>query len=57
MTNANGNAKKLAQLERMLGEILAVALQRGFFGAAGVEIVIQDGVIQSIRRKVEQVEK
>jgi hypothetical protein len=51
------NQRKLAQLRRALGELLAEVLRRDFFGTAGVEIVIQDGTIQSIRRKVERVER
>ena len=31
--------------------------RRGFFGTAAVELSVQDGTIQHIRRKVERVEK
>jgi hypothetical protein len=51
------NAKKVAQLELVLMEILAGVLRRGFFGTAAVELCIQDGTIQHIRRKVDQIEK
>jgi hypothetical protein len=51
------NQRKMAQLRRALGELLADVLRRDFFGTAGVELVIQDGTIQSIRRKVERVER
>ena len=51
------NQRKLSQLRTALGELLAEVLRRDFFGTAGVEIVIQDGTIQSIRRKVERVER
>ncbi|MGD0652818.1 MAG: hypothetical protein ABSA16_00605 [Thermoguttaceae bacterium] len=51
------NAKKVAQLEKALAELLAATLKRGFFGIAGVEVSVQDGTIQHIRRKVEQIEK
>ncbi len=51
------NAKKVAQLEKALAEMLAATLKRGFFGTAAVEVSVQDGTIQHIRRKVEQVEK
>ena len=51
------NAKKVAQLQQMVAEILAEALRRGFFGTAAVELSVQDGTIQHIRRKVEQIEK
>ena len=55
-TNA-GNAKKVAQLQAVMAEILTEALRRGFFGSATVEFNVQDGTIQCIRRKVEKVEK
>jgi len=32
-------------------------LKRGFHGTAGLEMTVQDGTIQHIRRKVEQVER
>jgi hypothetical protein len=52
-----GNAKKVAQLQAVLAEMLAEALRRGFFGTAAVELTVQDGTIQHIRRTVERVEK
>jgi hypothetical protein len=52
-----GNAKKVAQLQTAVAELLAEALRRGFFGTASVEMSIQDGTIQHIRRTVERVEK
>lgn len=52
-----GNAKKVAQLEAMMAELLAEALRRGFFGTASVEVSIQDGTIQHIRRTVERIER
>ncbi len=51
------NQRKMAQLRSALGELLAEVLKRGFFGTAGVELVIQDGTIQSVRRKVERIER
>jgi hypothetical protein len=58
MTNTvPSNAKKVAQLEKALAELLAGTLKRGFFGTAAVEVSVQDGTIQHIRRKVEQIEK
>jgi hypothetical protein len=51
------NAKKVAQLQSILAEMLTEALRRGFFGTAAVELSVQDGTIQHIRRKVERVEK
>jgi hypothetical protein len=52
-----GNAKKVAQLQAILAEVLAEALRRGFFGTASIELSVQDGTIQHIRRTVERVEK
>ena len=52
-----GNAKKVAQLQAAMAEILAEALRRGFFGTAVLELSVQDGTIQHIRRKVERIEK
>jgi len=52
-----GNAKKVAQLQTILAEMLAESLRRGFFGTTAVELSVQDGTIQHIRRKVERIEK
>ena len=51
------NAQKVAQLQSALAEILAEALRRGFFGTAAVELSVQDGTIQHIRRRVDRIEK
>jgi hypothetical protein len=56
MTNP-GNATKTAQLQRMLKELLADALRRGFFGTAAIELHVADGTIQHIRAKMERIEK
>ncbi|HEY2883102.1 MAG TPA: hypothetical protein VGJ15_11725 [Pirellulales bacterium] len=52
-----GNRVKLDQIEATLAEMLAETLRRGFFGKASLELAIQDGVIQNIRRFVEKIEK
>jgi hypothetical protein len=52
-----GNAKKVAQLQTILAEVLVEALRRGFFGTAAVELSVQDGTIQHIRRSVERIER
>jgi hypothetical protein len=51
------NTRKMAQLEAALAEMLAETLRRGFFGTAAVELSVQDGTIQHIRRKVERIER
>ena len=54
---SSGNAKKVAQLESALTQILAETLKRSFFGTAAVELSVQDGTIQHVRRRVERIEK
>ena len=56
-TSTPGNAKKVAQLQAIVAEILAESLRRGFFGTATVEVNVQDGTIQHIRRMVERIER
>jgi hypothetical protein len=51
------NQRKVAQLQEAVGQLLAQVLQRGFFGSAGVELSIQNGTIQTIRRKMERIER
>jgi hypothetical protein len=51
------NTKKAAQAQTALVEILAEATRRGFFGTAAVELSVQDGTIQHIRRRVDRMEK
>lgn len=48
---------KLEQVETTLSELLAETLRRGFYGKAVLELVIQDGTIQHLRRAVERIEK
>lgn len=57
LTTTPTNLKKMAQLKETLGEMLAEVLRQGFHGSAGVELSVQDGTIQSIRRKVEQIKR
>ena len=57
LTKTPTNLQKMAQLKAALAEMLAEVLQRGFHGSAGVELSVQDGTIQSISRKVEQIER
>jgi len=51
------NEKKVEQLQHALAEILADVQRRGFHGTAGVELSIQDGTIQHIRRRLERIER
>jgi hypothetical protein len=56
-TTTPGNERKVAQLQQALDELLRESLRRGFFGTAAVELSVQDGTIQHIRRKVERIER
>ena len=57
LTKTPANERKMTQLTEAMGEILAEVLRRGFHGTAGVEVTVQDGTIQTIRRRVERVER
>ena len=56
-TKTSANVEKVAQLEAAMADLLTQALRRGFFGTAAVELSVQDGTIQHIRRTVTQLEK
>jgi hypothetical protein len=51
------NHEKVKQLEAALAELLVEVLRRGYHGRALIELAIQDGVIQHIRRTLEKLEK
>ena len=51
------NQSKLAQAESAWQQVVQQALRRGFHGFATVELSVQDGTIQHVRRRIEQVEK
>ena len=51
------NQAKLAQAENAWRTTLTDTLRRGFYGSITVEVSVQDGTIQHIRRRIEQVEK
>ena len=57
LSTTPANQKKMAQLQAAMGQILAEVLRRGFHGSASVELSVQDGTIQTIRRKIEQTER
>ena len=44
-------------LRAALAEMLVEILRRGFHGTAGIELSVQDGTIQHIRRRIERVER
>jgi hypothetical protein len=49
------NERKLSQVEAELAELLKEILRRGFYGTAGVEVSVQDGVIQHVRSRMEKI--
>jgi hypothetical protein len=51
------NQAKLSRAREAWTETLDTALQRGFHGSIVIEMAIQDGTIQHVRRRVEQLEK
>ena len=57
INSTHGNRLNLAQLEALLADLLAETLRRGFYGKAGIELAIEDGTIQQIRRVVEKIER
>ena len=56
-TQPTANQTRRAKLERAMAEILAETLRRGFHGTASLELAVQDGTIQHIRRRIERIEK
>lgn len=54
---STSNQQKVVQLQNVLEHLLLEVLQRGFHGTAAVEVFIQDGTIQSVHRKVEQIHR
>jgi hypothetical protein len=51
------NQHLLREAEQAWQRLLAEALRRGFHGTVALEAVVQDGTIQHLRRRVEQLEK
>ncbi len=56
-TTSPTNRERMDQIRSAMAEILAGVLKRGFHGTAALEMTVQDGTIQHIRRRVEQVER
>jgi hypothetical protein len=57
LENTEANQTKLAQAESAWQQIVRRLLQRGFHGTASIEVNVQDGTIQHVRHRVEQVDK
>jgi len=54
-TTANRN--RVARAEAALCEVLAEATRRGFWGTASIEVIVADGAVQRICRRLERVER
>ncbi len=57
LRDTSANKSKLRRVESVLADMLAEALQRDFHGTISLEVAIQDGTIQHLRRRVERLEK
>ncbi len=55
LSNINQTRQELAR--QALEELLRDVLRRGFHGTAKVEVAVQDGTIQHVRRQLEKVER
>lgn len=51
------NQEKLVRLHAVWSELLEQVLRRGFYGTAEVQIAVQDGTIQNMRRRTERIER
>ncbi len=51
------NQAKLSQADSAWRETLSDVLRRGFYGSVTVEVSVQDGTIQYVRRRVERLDK
>ncbi|REJ66220.1 MAG: hypothetical protein DWQ31_15615 [Planctomycetota bacterium] len=54
-SQANRTRRKLA--EAALHDVLNQSTRPGFFGSCSVELTINDGTIQNVRRRVEKIDR
>ena len=57
MNDTPANKIKVQRANQVLIQLLKASLKQGFYGTTTLELVISDGTIQTIRHKVEQIEK
>jgi len=51
------NAAKVEQARDALNELFGLAMRRGFYGSVALEVNVQDGTIQNLRKRLEQLQK
>jgi hypothetical protein len=56
-TDTEENRAKVKLVERCLIDLLGDVLQPGVYGSAALEIAVQDGTIQHVRRRWERIER
>ena len=57
LSDTTSNQTKVRQAQAAWGQMLSDVLRRGYHGTIALEAVIQDGTIQHLRRRLEQIEK
>jgi hypothetical protein len=57
LENTPINQAKLTQADSAWRQVVEQALRRGFHGSAAIELSVQDGTIQNIRRRIEQLDR
>ncbi len=55
LSDTHANLEQTDRLRRVLAELLGKGLRRGFHGTLGIELKVQDGTIQEVLSRVEQV--
>ena len=55
--NPKTNERMVVRLEQAVAALLGQVLQRGFHGTAGVEIAVQNGIIQHVRSKTDRLDR
>ncbi len=55
--NNQTNKKYISRIEKSIQQLLLQILQEGCYGKGCLEITVQDGIVQTLRRIVEQTDK
>lgn len=51
------NDRQAAKIRTLVEELLATITRPGFYGEGGIVVTVQDGVLQHVRSKIEQLTK